>query len=341
MPRILTAAVTNKGVAYLEPHIKTVQWQTVKSDMYYLYDGEEPGQYLLGVEGMKSFPTTPHTPADSYTVTPITHEWNVPTFHWLAKERQRLIDYARDHRYDYIWIVDSDLLFDRRTLASLLSCAKPVVSAVFWTQWTPDQGPMPQVWLRHPYGLANGRYSEQDFLSALDQRQLLQVAGLGACTLIRADVFDRVKYWPLVEGLPNEGLWQGEDRHFCVGAQRAHVPLHADAWPDIFHIYREADLANVDEALTILGKTHDGRPSLDSVVSITVEPLEEPRFPNHVEPLRGVLKHLHLLPEIVQAILSLTPGEESFVTVSFHPWYDLLEYRGQRKLFRVRLVDVK
>src|SRR5690606_38605817 len=101
-----------------------------------------------------------------YTVAEHTHEWNIPAFHRLAREKQRLLDRARDGGYDAIWLVDSDLLCAADTLRSLVASGKEIVSAVFWTQWTPGDPALPQVWQTHPYGFDGAGWSGDRFLRA-------------------------------------------------------------------------------------------------------------------------------------------------------------------------------
>ena len=344
MFRVLAGAVTNAPPEILRAHLDTIRWQQVNDvavDLCYIADPalpEESAEVLSSVA--RVLPAKPKPAEAEYAITSTTHHWTIPTFHWLAREKQRLLDLAVEERYDAVWLVDSDLLCGPDTLASLLASEKPVVSAVFWTRWTPGAAPLPQVWLRQPYELDGKGWKAHEFLEALANRQLVRVGGLGACTLIRTDVLDRVGYWPLVEGLPSHGMWQGEDRHFCIRAQRAHVELWADAWPDIFHVYRPEDVEKIPDALERLNQSFMS-PRMGDLVSFTVEPCEEPALADYKEHVRGRLGQLKLLTELEQCILDMMVGDERLVSIQFPHWYPIPQYRGRKRTLRVRLIGAK
>lgn len=357
MTRILIASVTAANERVLRSHIATIRWQKlppdVSVDLFYAYDPTSDAKATLESEGVECFPAPPKPANASYAVSDDTHHWSVPTFHWLAQAKQKILDHAREKRYDAVWLVDSDLLCDPTTLASLLACEKPIVSAVFWTKWQPDAPLLPQVWLRHPYEMNDGRRQTHEFLGDLYRRRLVPVAGLGACTLIRADVLDRVRFWPLVDGLPQHSMWQGEDRHFCVTAARNHVSLWADAWPDIFHVYRPQDefrmqawleQASLRRSDLCASDDPEDRAAADAPwigdwVSFTVETMHEPvPLKEHV---RGRLGQVRVLPEIEAALADMRVGDDRLVTLRYPLWYDIPAARGRETTLRVRLLDVK
>lgn len=341
--RILLASVTNRDVDVLTPHLASVKAlrlpPDVTLDLAYISDDlSEDAERLLVDAGARIAAALPKPDDATYAVTEDTHEWAMPTFGWLAREKQRLLDLAADEDYDGIFFVDSDLVLGPDTLASLITASKEVVSAVFWTSWTRDSPPLPQVWMRHPYDFAGRGVRADEFLRSLDEKSLRKVGGLGACTLISADVFDRVRWFPLVEGLPSGGMWQGEDRHFCVYAARNHVDLWADAWPDIFHIYRPSDI-NALETWKPAG--HVSSPRVGDWVSLLLEPVEEKELTSVSFPVRGRLGVLDTLPEVEDAVASMHVGEVRIVPVTFPSWWSLESYRGRTLHIIVRLVDAK
>ena len=270
-----------------------------------------------------------------------THEWNVPAFYRLARQKQRLCDLAVSEGYDYLWLVDSDLLCDPRTLWSLYYADKPIVSAVFWTAWQPDSPMLPQVWLTHPYGLEGGRTKTANaFLSTLVDRQLVQVAGLGACTLIKVEALEDCRFDPPLPDLPTDGMWQGEDRHFCVRANRAHQTLWADAWPDVAHIYRPSYDEHVESIETTL-KTDLQRPAIGHYVSFTIEELQTPSLQGELLHVRGRLGGLKILPEIETDLLDMRVGQSILTKINYPDWYGLAELAGQSRFIQICLIGVK
>jgi hypothetical protein len=289
----------------------------------------------------------PHDLADEkpvdahHSIEEQTHGWSIPTFYWLAQQKQWLLRYAEENAYDALLLVDSDLLLDSRAIASLIHAEKPVVSGVFWTKWQPDAPMLPQVWLQHPYGFEAAGQTAEEFLGKLRRRELVPVQGLGAFTLIRAGVFSQLSF-DLVPDLPQEGMWQGEDRHFCVRANRNHVELWADAWPHIFHAYRPSDIDLIPHALEALAPRIVEPPhSPASWVSLTLEPMEEPALTGFSLPLRGRLGLLRLLPELEEAVAEMTPDTERILPVTFPLDWPVEGYRGQTRIVRIRLHDTR
>lgn len=341
--RILIASVTNRDASILTPHIESIKRlrtpKGVTFDLAYISDGlsDDNARILLDA-GARVSEALPKPPEAIHDVGETTTEWSIPTFGWLAREKQRLLDLAAEEAYDGIFFVDSDLVLGEETLVSLVAAQKDVVSAVFWTKWQPDAPSLPQVWMRHPYEFDGRGQTADDFLRKLDGKALTRVGGLGACTLISASVFDRVRWFPLMEGLPTGGMWQGEDRHFCIHAERNHVELWADAWPDVFHIYRPSD---VDHISDFAFGAHVFEPAVGDWVSITLEALEERELFGFRAHLRGRLGALDVLPEIESALRGMYVGDSQVVKVSFPVWWSIEAYRGKTRNVLVRLVDAK
>jgi GT2 family glycosyltransferase len=341
--KILVGSVTRQVPEVLKAHLETLKAQRgdFTIDFAFVDDNEnEESSTYLNLTG-KVFQAGPKQEGAEYSVSETTHHWTLPLFHWLGREKQRLIDYAKAERYDALWLVDSDLLCSPDTLSSLLDTQKEVVSSVFWTKWSPQSPPLPQVWLAHPYEFQGMGREAHEFLGDIANRKLVRVAGLGACTLIRSSVFDKVAYWPLLEGLPNHSMWQGEDRHFCVRAQRNHVELWADAWPDVWHCYRPSDRERIPEMLAALRESGDDQALISNLVSFTVQPLEEPNMGGYVEHVRGRLGCLKVLPEIENALQEMRVGDDRIIKVRFPMFYDIPEYRGVVKLLRIKLLGAK
>lgn len=341
--KILAGAVVRQQPVVLRAYLETLRAQVgdFKLDFAFVDDCDDPDSKMMLMLAGKVFQAGPKEHGSEYAVDETTHRWTLPLFAWLAKEKQRLIDYARDNNYDAIFIVDSDLILAPDTLASLVATQKDVVSAVFHTKWTPDSPPLPQVWLAHPYEFQGMGREAHEFLGDIAERKLVRVAGLGACTLIRSGVFDRIAYWPLLEGLPTGGMWQGEDRHFCVRAQRNHVELWADAWPDVFHCYRPSDIPNLSSVREKLSASKIGHPGTGDLVSFTIQPLEEPNMAGYVEHVRGRLGCIRVLPEIENALLNMSAGQDRIIKVRFPMYYPMQEYRGNTKLFRIKLLGIR
>ena len=78
-------------------------------------------------------------------------------------------------------------------------------------------------------------------------------------------------------------------------------------------------------------------------ISAILEPLEEPEltrmgFKVH---LRGRVGQLRVLPEIEEALLSTSVGDERIVRVAFPHWWSIPPLRGVTKTILLRMLDVK
>lgn len=284
---------------------------------------------------------------------PDSHQWSESAMVRVGANKDRIIAEARRLGVDALWFCDADLICDTTTLKSLLAAPGPITTAVYWTRWsaraieTQQVHAAPQVWLRHPYDLKGAGYEEHEFRALLASRQLLKVAGYGACTLIQKRALDNGASFAPVDGVPRVGLMAGEDRQFCIRAQQLHLDGWADAWPDIFHIYHPTDVAKAPEYAARLSAPHADRANFGDLVNLTIAAIEPVPWqgggftgipPQYV---RGRLGALPLAPELEEAVYELKRGESKIVPVHFPAHYEVPFYRGKRRLIRVTLNDAK
>ncbi|HHW13640.1 MAG TPA: glycosyl transferase, partial [Firmicutes bacterium] len=182
-----------------------------------------------------------------------THVWSEDLVRRVAEYKNRLLRLALDGGFDFVFLVDSDLVLHPQTLVHLVSLNLDIVAEVFWTRWFPELPPLPQVWVGDQYRLwpqAPGEVLDEDelrrraagFLAMLRRPGTYRVGGLGACTLIsRRALLLGVSFSP-VPGLDASG----EDRHFCARAAALGLDLYADTHYPPYHLYRQSDLEGVE-----------------------------------------------------------------------------------------------
>ena len=182
-----------------------------------------------------------------------THLWNEHLIWKVADFKNTIIQHAIDEEYDYLFLIDSDLLLHPRTVEQLITAGKDIVSEIFWTSWQPDSIPQPQVWVRDEYTQWEQQRGERlskeeittrynQFIAQLKVPGVYEVGGLGACTLIsRRSLITGVNFNPI----KNLSFW-GEDRHFCIRASAMGFSLYVDTHFPAYHIYRESDLSGVE-----------------------------------------------------------------------------------------------
>lgn len=162
-----------------------------------------------------------------------THTWDEKNISRVARMRNDAIQKFLKTDASFLFIVDSDLVLHPDTVEHLVSLNIPIVSMCFWTNWQLDSMYAPQVWDVHPFG-----HRSPESLIQLKVPGQYEVGGLGACTLIRRDVFEAgVDYSPL----PSTGF-EGEDRAFSIRATVHKFPLIADTHYPPFHVYRKSQV---------------------------------------------------------------------------------------------------
>ncbi len=169
----------------------------------------------------------------SYQCDETTHKWTNDLVNRVAAFKNQFIRLTVARNYDYLFLVDSDLVLHPATLKHLISCGKDIVSEVFWTCFNPDQDYLPNVWQVGHYGMS------QEFLDQLLIPGTYPVGGMGACTLISRKALQAGVSF---SEIPNLG-YGGEDRYFSIRAATLGIDLWCDTHYPAYHIYRESELA--------------------------------------------------------------------------------------------------
>jgi hypothetical protein len=359
---IVVGSPVRKPKAILAAWLQSLAWQVRPRNvqLYHLFidDGCDPEARALLDEFVAQYGGTVGSASSGsgdFSDQGPTHQWTESAMNRVGVIKDQILAFARQNRAEAVWLVDADLILDPMTLSSLWSVPEQITSAVYWTRWTQpkdDHPPIhagPQVWLQHPYGLQGMGMEEWEFRHRLVHRQLTEVAGLGACTLIRRDALMKGVAFAPWPGNTMGGIGLGEDRHFCLRAEALHLKLWADPWPDIFHIYhRPDDEALIPEMMERIRPWPETLRPLDigDLVSLelhALEPVATQHGPQYVPTqfVRGRLGTLSLHPEIEDVILSMQRGEVRVVPTHFGLDYPFAPYRGQRRLIRCTLIDHK
>ena len=226
-------------------------------DCFFVDDNVEEESSQLLVRFAEENPDTILMPAGDdrpYICNESTHVWEEDLIWKVAEFKNLMIEEALNKDYDYLFLVDSDLVLHPKTLEHLVNLNKDIVSEIFWTKWEPGFPELPQVWVSDQYNLYSSSREEsltekeilkrvQSFINKLKVPGVYRVGGLGACTLIskkalRAGVNFREIY---------NISFVGEDRHFCIRAAALGFQLFVDTHYPAYHIYRLSDLEDLEE----------------------------------------------------------------------------------------------
>lgn len=182
------------------------------------------------------------------------HAWKSVNFFKVTEYKNRIIQYCIDEKFDYLFLIDSDIVIDKRTLPQLLSDDVEIVSNVFWNQWQKNGSLTPQCfWIPDIYLQEKGFFEYMTFQEAHKIRMetinqmkipgLYVVDGLGACTLIKRSALEKGVNFTEIYNLK---IW-GEDRPFCIRAGVAGIKLYMDTHYPAYHISKNVYLDRVDE----------------------------------------------------------------------------------------------
>jgi GT2 family glycosyltransferase len=228
-------------------------------DIHYLFiddnESEESSNLLLNFVKRKNTAIIfKNSDNEKYICDEKTHYWNENLVWKVANLKNIIIQFALEQNFDYLFLIDSDIVLHPNTLQQLVSANKDIISNIFWTKWQPDSPELPQVWVFDQYVQyyrARGevltqeqiQQRQQQFLEMLRKPGVYEVGGLGACTLISRKALQAGVNFKEIK---NISFW-GEDRHFCIRAQALGFDLFVDTHYPAYHIYRESDINGLED----------------------------------------------------------------------------------------------
>ncbi|MGS0765106.1 glycosyltransferase [Syntrophomonas curvata] len=251
-----TVRQDQRTLKYFLDSLRDLRKDGCQADYFFVDDNDEAGSSQL-LRAFRPLAARVSCLPGSHQIVPyvkdnITHRWNEQLVWRVAHNKNLIMQACLTGGYDYLLLVDSDLLLHPETLLHLIANNKDIISEIFWTRFQADSTELPNVWLRDDYKLYPAQREEQvspeearrrirEFLVMLRQPGTYRVGGLGACTLFsRRSLQAGVSYAEIY----NLSL-AGEDRHLCVRAAALGFELWADTCFPCYHIYRPRDLLGV------------------------------------------------------------------------------------------------
>lgn len=192
--------------------------------------------------------------AEAYICNEVTHFWKESIVWKVAAFKDSIIEYARNNNYDYLFLIDSDMVLHPYTIEQLISADKDIIAEIWWTNWAPELPKQASVWLYDNYtqleiGINEKLSNEEaikrynDFMLTLTTPGVYEIGGLCTCTLINKNALhEKISF----KRIRNLTFW-GEDRHFCTRAIALGLHLFVDTHYPAYHIYRESDLQGVTQ----------------------------------------------------------------------------------------------
>ncbi|MGX9132924.1 glycosyltransferase [Rummeliibacillus sp. JY-2-4R] len=258
-PKILLGSPIHQKPAILKEFLSTIA--KLQNEHYYLNyffidNNEDPlsKEYLRDFKNSNDCTSIEYAEdINVYVRDDQRHYWNEQLIWKVAEYKNKMIDKAMEEDYDYLFLVDSDLILHPETINYLLKANKDIISEVFWTKWETHADEQPQVWISDEYKQWVQQRGEtlseeevvvryQQFISKMRTPGVYEVGGLGACTLISRNALQAGVNFKQIKNL---SFW-GEDRHFCIRACALGLSLHVDTHVPPLHLYRDSDLQKVE-----------------------------------------------------------------------------------------------
>lgn len=182
------------------------------------------------------------------------HVWHAANLARITVYKNEMISYCIEKGFDYLFLIDSDIVIDKRCMLQLLSDKVDIVSNVFWTQWrkngilTPQCFWIPDIYIQDkafnvPMTFEEAHAIKMDMIEKLKTPGLYKVDGLGACTMISRRALEMGVSF---KEIPNLRI-PGEDRPFCIRAGALGIDLYMDSVYPAYHINKEIYLDRVEE----------------------------------------------------------------------------------------------
>lgn len=159
------------------------------------------------------------------------HNWNPSRIDRIITIKNNAIHHALENKYDYLFLVDADLVLHPSTLVHLVQQKKDFVFTIFWTLFFGELYHKPNAWDLHSWA-----YKGPETLLKLRGKGIYEVGGGGACTLLSAEILEKGLNFNRLLSLP----YQGEDRHFCTRAQALGYDVIADSNYPAYHVFMES-----------------------------------------------------------------------------------------------------
>ena len=182
------------------------------------------------------------------------HIWLSTNLAKVTAYKNEIISHCINNGFDYLFLIDSDIVIDKKCILQLLSNEVDIVSNVFWNQWrkngilTPQCFWIPDIYLQDkafnvPMTFEEAHKIRMDMVERLKTPGLYEVDGLGACTMISRRALEAGVSF---KEIPNLRI-PGEDRPFCIRAGALGFKLYMDTVYPAYHISKEIYLDRVDE----------------------------------------------------------------------------------------------
>ena len=171
-----------------------------------------------------------------------------------ATARNRIAKLAIDGGYDYVLMVDNDVVLPKDALQNLLEDAKEVCLGYYAHRDTDNiyRGRTCVCKLLTPEGVRSKNYPLDSEYTAAELKMLkekgeykIRIHGGGmGCALIKTDVFKKIKYPWYYWMNYKDGKMLSEDLYFCENCRKASIQIYTDTRVNCGHMLRHVQFAD-------------------------------------------------------------------------------------------------
>ena len=163
--------------------------------------------------------------------------------HIAAGRNAVTAQFLRRGAEDWLWMLDTDMVFEPSLLARLALTAdeatRPVVTGLYWTTTAGGLPLVPVIYDRTPGPEPGGR--EFTNCAGWEPGAVIEVAGCGAgCVLIHRavlrDISEAAGWMEWWTEIREPGRFVGEDLAFCLRCAAAGTVIHADTGAEPGHV---------------------------------------------------------------------------------------------------------
>jgi len=154
-----------------------------------------------------------------------------------ARARNEIVNLVKKSNYDYVLMVDSDVILPENALVCLMEDSPNVVVGAYPRKRDPSKSEV--------FGIEKADYSDEnrlqiDFLKKYMCNRI-EIRGAGAgCLLIKASIFDELKYPYFKYVVYNaKGSFLSEDLYFCEAVRKLNYKIYVDTRVICKHVGRK------------------------------------------------------------------------------------------------------
>ncbi len=213
--KILCGGPVSEDAPVFEAHIESLKAQAIGMDYKGIDNSPTP---LTPPTGFAHVDWRLEPSLGEYKQLPV--RWSKQRLRLLRRLREEMRQAALDGGYDYLFMVDSDLILGPDTLSLLLQAHKDFIAGIFWTRFRPGSK---RFWV-NAWHLQDGHHVEFSMAERMKLRSgIHEVDITGGCSLLSRRALTALSY------ATRPGI-SSEDICLALSAKEAGIPLflHCD-----------------------------------------------------------------------------------------------------------------